>query len=251
MSERVARLNFVALLVVVVYATTVTRLVAANQIVNPVVDALIVFVTSVQMHQLIVHFLFRLVPAVQLLMKLYWGHLYVAGFWSYTYTLDGRDDGGKIYFGVWRFDQNLYNTRVVGFGLTDNFHVRSRVRSMTDMIGNGDMHEFVNIRNDSEDPATEYYSRTNMYFELNKDRLLRCPIRMRGKTIVYGGPRNGLVCNNVFLRHKNARTEQDVIDELRENMLKYGFVHPGVVQKAPEDEEQATALREPMKQIKQ
>ncbi len=228
MTDRSRRLNLIALTIVVIYATVAAHFVSDHSIVNPVVDALLIFVTSLEFYRLLIDLTFKLVCAVPLLMKLYWGRLYVEGLWSYTYTLEGGTDG-HIYFGVWRFEQTLYDIRVVGFGLSDSFEVRSRVRSATEMISNGPLHEIVNIRTDSIDPGTDYYSRTTMYFEPNKNKVIRYPIRMRGKSIVYGGPRTGFICNNLFIRHEAAQTEQDVIDELEQNFLKYGRVHPSHV----------------------
>lgn len=225
MTERLRRLNFIALAIVVTYAMVVSKVLSSNPLVNPVIDGVIIFVSAIELHRLLVDLLFRLVPGMRALMKLYWGRMYVDGLWSYTYTLDGADDG-KIYFGVWRFDQTLYSTRVVGFGLSENFIPRSRVRSVSEIMGDGHVYEFVNIRTDSVDPGVEYYSRTAMYFELNKNRFFRYPTRMRGRTIVYGGPLSGRICNNLFIRHELARTEQDVIDDLEENFHKYGSVHP-------------------------
>jgi hypothetical protein len=213
-------------MIVIIYAMAMVRVVSDRPIVNPIVGAVIVFLTSLAFYRLLVELLYKVVGAVPLFMRLYWGRLWVAGLWSYTYTLEGVKDD-TVYFGVWRFEQTLYATMVVGFGLTDDFRVRSRVRSVTELIGAGPMYEFVNIRTDSVDPDADYYSRTTMYFELNKNRIFRYPARMRGTTIMYGGPRTGIVCNNVFIRHEDAKTEEDVIEELRKNMAKYGKVHPG------------------------
>ena len=225
MNDRVRRLTFIVLAIIVLYTITVVKFVSQHPVVNPWVDSLFVFLTSVGFYQLLIDFMFRLVGAVPLLLRLYWGRLYVHGLWSYTYTLDGKDDD-TIYFGVWRFEQTLYDTQVVGFGLTKDFRARSRVRSATDMINNGSMYEVINIRVDSVDSARDFYSRTSMYFELNRNRLFRYPVRMRGHTVVYGGPLNGRICNNVFIRHESAQTEEDVIQELKRNYLQCGRVHP-------------------------
>lgn len=225
MRERIRKLNLLAISIVVVYSMFVVNLVSKRSIVNPIVDSIIVFLTSVGFYQLLIDLLFRLVGGIKFLLRIYWGRLFVDGLWSYSYTLDGRDDD-TIYFGVWRFEQTLYSTNVVGFGLTDKFIARSRVMSMTDMISKGNMHEFINMRTDSVDSAANYYSRTSMYFELNKKRLFRYPVRMRGHTVVYGGPLNGRICNNLFIKHESAQTEEDVINDLRQNFVKYGKVHP-------------------------
>lgn len=220
MTDRLRRLNMIVLMVVVVYTIVMVKLVSRRPLVNPSVDGMIVLLTSIGFYHILIELLLQVVCNVRFFLRLYWGKLFLDGLWSYAYTVDGRDNNDdKIYFGVWRFEQTLYNTCVVGFGLTDTFIVRSRVRSMTDMIKNGNMYEFINIRTDSLDPAIENYSRTSMYFELNKKRFFRYPVRMRGMTIVYGGPLSGRVYNNVFVRHESARTEEDVIEELRQ---KYG-----------------------------
>lgn len=62
-------------------------------------------------------------------MRLYWGKLYLHGYWSYEYTRDG-----KQYFGIWRFEQDLDAIRVVGSGLNDRYLPRTIVRSVSPLI---------------------------------------------------------------------------------------------------------------------
>ena len=221
MSGRIRRLTLFVLTIVVIYTIFVLKLIAKKPVISPIIDPVVVFLTSIAFYQILIDLLFQVVGRVDFFLKLYWGRLYLDGLWSYTYTLDIQDDK-SVYFGVWRFEQTLYDTRVVGFGLSDDFIARSRVRSVTNMIGNGGMYEFINIRSDSVDPSKDYYSRTGMFFELNKKKVLRYPIRMRGTTVVYGGPLNGKVCNNVFIRHESAKTEEDVVSELRSAFEKSG-----------------------------
>ncbi|WP_146151753.1 hypothetical protein [Ahniella affigens] len=206
------------------YTIFVAVRLSKTPLVNPAIDASIVFFTSIGFYRMLIAGTLWAMANVKVLHKLYWGKSYVDGLWSYTYTIDGEEDG-KMYFGVWRFEQSLYTTSVVGFGLSDSFSVRSRIRSVTDFISNGAMREFINVRNDSMESAVDYYSRTSMFFERGKS-WLGYPTRMRGKTIIYGGPRGGRVCNNVFVRHPEAKTEQDVIDEIKRNLINYGAVHP-------------------------
>jgi hypothetical protein len=215
-TDRVRRLNFLSLGIVVTYAIIAGKLVSNRPVVNPLVDSALVFLTSIGFYQILVEVLFEIVGKFGSLLKIYWGSLYLHGLWSYTYTIDGADgNDDKVFFGIWRFEQTLYDTRIVGFGLTDKFIARSRVRSVTEMIANGVMYEFINVRSDSIDPSRDVYSRTSMYFELNKNWFFRYPTRMRGQTMVYGGPFNGRVYNNVFVKHESARTEEDVIADLK------------------------------------
>jgi hypothetical protein len=216
MTERIQRLNLVVLIIVVLYTISIERILLNAQVTSPVVTALFTFLTSVGFYRILLEIVFFLIGNLEFFLRIYWGKIYVNGLWSYSYTLEGHDVTDKtVYIGIWRFEQNLYETKVVGFGLTNEFVPRSRVRSVTDMICYNGAYEFVNMRNDSIDALNEFYSRTTMFFELSKNRFFRYPIRMRGKTIMYGGPLSGRVCNNVFIRHESARTEEDVIEELK------------------------------------
>lgn len=233
MPQRLKRLNGIALAVALTYAFYALNFVSKKTIVSPAVDFIFVYVTSVGFYQFIVNLIYRSVAASPILMRLYWGRLHISGLWSYVYTLEGTPVDQTVYFGVWRFEQDLYKTRVVGFGLADNFRPRSQVRSVTDIVENGGGYEVINIRSDSVDSRSEYYSKTTMFFELDRRKIFRHPVRMRGRTFVYGGPLTGRICNNSFIRHESARTEQDVIDELRANLQKFGQVHPETLPVAP------------------
>ena len=224
MQTRIQRLTVVALAIALTYALLALQFVTKKTVVSPVVDFAFVYVTSAGFYQLIIQFIYKLVSASPLLLRLYWGRLYVAGLWSYTYTLEGAPDK-KIYFGLWRIEQDLYTTKVVGMGLTDDFEARSHVRSVTDMVENGPQCEVVNVRSDLLDSASDYYSKTTMYFERGRG-LLRRPTRMWGKTFIYGGPRSAAICSNSFIRHPKAKSEQDIIDWFRHNYETYGEYHP-------------------------
>lgn len=225
MTQRVGWLNSTALAIAISYAILATRYVEQIQLATPIIEAALVYVTSAGFYRLIIGVFFRVVEMSPFLMKLYWGQLYLEGLWSYTYTLENSDDA-TVYFGVWRIEQTVYETSVVGFGLTPEYQARSHVHSVSGLLKNGAVFEFVNIRSDSVDSSVEYYSRTTMFFEHCRGKVIRYPIRVRGKTIVYGGPLSGRICNNLFVRHENARTEQDVINELRANLENEGLVHP-------------------------
>ena len=215
-SERLNSLNYVVLSVVVIYTIFAQKFVIAKPILGAYFDPAFVLLTSVGFYNLLLKFMFFLFTNVPFLLQIYWGKIFVHGYWSYTYTVDGPTDAeDKIFFGVWRFEQSLYDTKVVGYGLHEDFRVRSRVRSVSDLIRNGEMYEIINIRSDSIESAVDNYSRTSMFFEMNRRSLFKFPEIIRGKTVVYGGVYSGRVYNTVFRRHNNAKTEQDVIDILK------------------------------------
>lgn len=215
MPEKLQKLNIVVLTVVILYTITVQNLLSRVTIVNRVVDLGVVLLTSIGFYRLLIVMLYAIVANSQTLLKLYWGRLYLAGLWSYTYTKQ-RSSGSARYFGVWRFEQDLVRTWVVGFGLDENFEVRSTVRSVTDLIENRGVYEIVNLRRDAVDPERDYYSTTTMTFDRNEGGLFaRHPVKIRSQTTIYGGTLTGDIHKDVFVKHENAKTEDDVIAELK------------------------------------
>ncbi|MDD7938082.1 hypothetical protein PHK61_06585 [Actinomycetospora lutea] len=228
MQYRVRQLNALALLLAVAYALAAIKYTQSVTQISPWIRDIFVYATSIGVYRIIIDVIFRIVERTTFFRRLYWGQLHIAGLWSYSYTIEGAPER-TVYFGVWRFEQTLFATSVVGFGLTDEFDTRSHVRSVTDVISNGNAYEVINVRSDSVNSEAEVFSRTTMFFEQSSARFFKQPDRMRGKTFVYGGPLTGRICNNTFVRHVKARTEQDVIDELRHNLNEHGHVHGAVV----------------------
>lgn len=224
MSDRIARLNIIALGVALYYALVAIQFISdlgteqspgvPGSVVNPAVDLAFIYVTSAGLYLAIVKAILAAVSNSSLLLRLYWGRRYVDGLWSYVYTIDG-DESGTKHFGIWRFRQDLYRTTVVGFGLTDDFEIRSRVRSLTDLVEHNLEMEVVNVRTDSIDSKTENYSRTTMYFEVPRKGFMKVPNRMTGKTFVYGGPLTGRICSNTFYRQTDVATEEELIERLK------------------------------------
>lgn len=89
MTARLKRLNAIALALALTYAFFALKFVSKTTIVNPTVDFIFVYVTSVGFYQFIINLIYTAVAASPLLMRLYWGRLHVSGLWSYVYTLDG------------------------------------------------------------------------------------------------------------------------------------------------------------------
>ena len=217
MNDKLQRLNMFVLSIIILYAIFIERLLITIPEIHPYVTAFTTFLTSVSFYYLLRDIIFRIVGNSDFFLRIYWGRMYIHGLWSYSYTHENQESSDDtVHIGLWRFEQNLYETKVVGFGLTEKLEARSRVRSVTDLIESFGGYDVVNIRTDSVDSSAENFSRTSMFFELNKNRIFKYPIRMRGKTIKYGGPLTGVICNNIFERHEDLKTEQEVIDYLKQ-----------------------------------
>ena len=241
---RIRRIHFIALFLVLTYAVYIAHVLANKTFINPVIDAIITYLTSVSFYQVIVDGVCSLVERVPFFMKLYWGEKYVDGFWAYWYTMDDSATN-DIHYGIWVIRQNLYYTSVLGFGLSEDFQVRSKVRSVTDFIEMDNGMEVINKRVDNADSSKDVYSRTTMFFELRRQGLLKLPYRMKGNTYFYGGPRNGGVCNNSFIKLTKARTQQEAVELIRSSIIENHTVF-GVSEVSGELNETCGFLPEPV-----
>lgn len=239
---RIQKIHSVALLIILTYAVWVSHILAAKTFINPFADAFVAFVTSVSFYQFIVRIVCTIVEKVPFLMRLYWGKKYLDGFWVYWYVLENNEDR-KVHFGMWKIEQDLYHTSLVGYGLSDNYEIRSNVRSVTDFIDVENCIEVINKRCDTQDSNKEVFSRTTMFFELGREGIFKSPDRMKGKTYVYGGPRNESICNNSFRKYNKAKTVQEVIEIIRENINVYGTIF-GVSEYSGEPDETCGIVRQ-------
>lgn len=156
--------------------------------------------------------MFWVVSKSELLLRIYWGKLYLKGYWSYEYSRDN-----KRYFGIWRFEQDLDNVRVVGSGLNDRFLPRTIVRSVSPLIEEQGAFFVLNVRTELEATnglITPVYSKTTLI--LDAPRGFNQVVTMRATTEIYGGISSGQLHPDViFKKHLNAKTDEDVIEDLK------------------------------------
>ena len=114
------------------------------------VNWIVTVIVSVTIHQIIFWFLNKIIEHSDLLLKLFWGKLYIKGFWSYTYIVDGEKK-----YGAWCIDQDLDSITIKGFGLSRDGSRRSDVQSVTSLIRRGNDFEVINMRRDVS-PAGEW-----------------------------------------------------------------------------------------------
>lgn len=168
--------------------------------------------------------IFLLVSNSSFLLKLYWGSLYLNGYWCYIYTLVGSDPenptGNKKYFGVWRFDQNLFATKLKGFGLTNDFEPRSHVESVSNMFRNDGRYELLNRRSDSLDPERNFYSKTSMDLDNATRGFLNIPNQFDSQTVIFGGILMGNIHEDHFIKLEKSRNEEEAIRELKALLTK-------------------------------
>jgi hypothetical protein len=146
------------------------------------------------------------------LLRLYWGRLFLSGYWSYEYTRDG-----KQYFGIWRFEQDLDAIHVIGSGLNERFVQRTIVRSVSPLIEDQGAYWVLNVRtelNAGSGPITPVYSKTTLILDTRKG--FNPVITMRATTEIYGGSSTGHLHSDVqFRKHINAKSDEDVIASLK------------------------------------
>ncbi len=214
MTGRIQRFQAFVISLMAAYVVGLHYAIARLPDLHPLTVLATAILTSVGFYRLLVGFLQWVVSANRFAKQMYWGRLYLDGLWSYRYTLSGKE-----YRGVWRIDQDLHRTAVLGFGVDDQFTVRSRHRSVTDLIDSSGAFDVVNLRSDRVEPNTEYYSKTTVFIGAGTRRKwfsLRRATRLRGRTVIYGGKLSGIVHDDVeFVKHESAESEDEVLDELR------------------------------------
>lgn len=186
------------------------------------INWIITVVISATVHEFLFWGFVCIIEHSDLLLKLFWGRLYIKGFWTYTYVT-----GGCRKYGAWCIDQTLDSVTIKGFGLTKEGIRRSDVQSVTSLFPRGNDWEVINMRRDLSENGewsdVYYYSKTTLHMQQRSTFFNLCayPLRMDGNTIIYGGELSGQIHNQlVFTKHKEARNEQDIekilLDKMRE-----------------------------------
>jgi hypothetical protein len=214
-SSRWQNLNM-GVLLIVVFAALQAKLIFPDLEKRPLVQA-VVIVTSIGLYELIFKILFFLINTSEVLLRLYWGRLYINGLWSYEYTLEG-----KLYFGVWEIYQDVSRVQVVGNGLDNNMRVRTIVRSVSPLIEEQGGLFVLNSRNELANQNARVFSKTTLL--LDRPRRPWGLVRsMRAITEIYGGPSDKQVHPNVlFYRHPDAGDIEHVIRDLGERLRARG-----------------------------
>lgn len=177
-----------------------------------IINLFITFLLSSTIHQFLFWLFSKFISHFEFLLKLYWGKLYLKGYWSYVYTVNGEKR-----YGAWCIDQDVDGITVKGFGITANRIRRSDVQSLTSLIPRGNDYEIVNMRRDIGADGTMsdffYYSKTTLHLQQRTTflSLFNYPLVMDGSTYVYGGLQSGNIHQQlVFRKHKDAKNEHDI-----------------------------------------
>lgn len=198
-----------AIMLLVVFLAMQARVVLPDLDKSPVIQA-IVIVSSKGVYELLIRGIYWLIDNSEFLMRVYLGHLYLRGLWSYEYTIDGR-----VFFGVWEFLQTAGSCQVVGNGLDADFRVRTIVRSVSPLIEEQGAYFVLNARNELTNGNARVFSKTTLLLD-HPRRAWGLVRSMRATTEVFGGPSDRqLHPNVVFTRHPKAQSIEDVAAYLR------------------------------------
>lgn len=181
---------------------------------NAYVNAGLVWISGILSYQAITKAFFSIGSRSKAILSFFYGPMFLDGYWSYT-----SHAGDKYYIGVWRIDQDLYETKVTAFGLDDNFGKRSSVQSVATSLTPNEF-VFVNERTDWDQDSSKQFSKTVAIPDQVKRSWLifERPVVIRGETQIYGGPISGQVATNVvFRKHPGVRSFDALIEKLRKD----------------------------------
>ena len=225
MQRRRDTLDLIIMLAVVTLAVIATRVI--GDVAKAPLIVAVTIVTARGAWELLIRSAYLAIRKVDVLLRLYWGSLYLDGLWSYTYHRDGRR-----YHGVWRISQDDRTTRVLGFGLNDDGSIRTLVRSVSPLLEEqgawfvlNDRVEFPSISAPS-DPLVAVtqapqvaaslssqptYSKTTMIFD-GRGAIHR----FIATTSIFGGPSSGQLHADVeFDKRPDAESLHHLIEEMR------------------------------------
>jgi len=174
---------------------------------------IITFLASSAFYEFLFRFLIYLFSNVDFFLKILWGNLYLKGYWSYTYIINGEKK-----YGAWCIDQKYNSLTVKGFGISANDYTRrSDVQSLSELIKRNNDYEILNMRRDVNSdgafPDEFFYSKTSLHMHWRNTVLnIMCyPKEMDGVTIIYGGALSGNHHGSLkFIKHEDAKTEEDI-----------------------------------------
>jgi len=159
-------------------------------------------------------------------LKLYWGHLYLNGYWTYVYTIHG-DCSGKKYYGYWHVKQNLFCTKIVVVGLdvsADGQQVteRSASYSVTEIMENGGAYDVIFSRTTTDRNQRDFYSKTRI------DPVNNPPLEsFTATTTLYGADSTGDVHNDTFTKHGTIKDKRDAVEYIRKIVMSGGTPSQG------------------------
>jgi hypothetical protein len=206
-NDRRSTIDVTVMLIVVTVAVTLQRIIP--EVENSLLFVTVSVFTARGVYELLIQGIYWAIRSSDRLLRLFWGRLYIAGVWSYTYELAGRK-----YRGVWHIEQDDRSTKVTGFGLQADMKLRTVVRSVSPLIEEQGAYFILNDRIEFApgppvtvpvDAATAAeprfneseptYSKTTLFFDGH-----RAPRTMRAFTFIFGGPSNGQIHADVVFR---------------------------------------------------
>ena len=216
LSNRFQALNVFILLLVIIIALFIQKILSNIQNLDNHFIPFIVILTSFISYGALIQFFYMAMKRSRFL-KLYWGKLYLHGFWYYKYTIEGNLSN-KEYFGIWKFEQDLYGTKITGYGYSDDFKIRTMLTSVTQIIDNNNKFEVTNLKIDASCPDVEFYSKTSMSFMANPQKSFfnPHPVKFNAFTSIYGGNFSGKIHLDSFTKVEHARSEDCVLEILKE-----------------------------------
>ena len=113
MEKRQNKLTSIAVGLAIVIGVAINEVLAKQTNFPNYLNWIITVVVSASLHEFLYYSFVFAINHSDLLLKLFWGKLYIKGFWTYTYI-----NNGEKKYGAWCIEQTLDSVTIKGFGLT-------------------------------------------------------------------------------------------------------------------------------------
>jgi hypothetical protein len=180
---------------------------------NQIFFIILSLISAKGFYELVIGLIFYIISHNNFCMRLYWGKLYLAGYWTYAYEREG-----KKFIGIWQITQDLTSTYVVGSGLNNDFSTRTIVCSVSPLLSKQGVYFFINERSELNEETgfiNNVYSKTTLILD-NSNSIFSEMKTVRATTEIYGGKSNAHIHQNVvFHKHTKIKSQQELIDKLK------------------------------------
>jgi len=168
-------------------------------------------------YSVVITIIYLLINHNKFFLKLYWGKLFLDGFWYYEYTIQ-NDATRRKHLGIMTIKQDIYATCFVGRGYTsDMSNIRTELRSVTELTLRDGLYEIIYIKTELNNPNIEFYAKSliSPFINSAKKILKFYPIMFNAQTYISGGTHSGEIHISHFIKREEAESEIDVVNFLR------------------------------------
>lgn len=213
LSRRLRGLNLLLLSPIILVSLAIHDALSTLVSLSPAIAVALTVLGSLTSYVALIQLAYFLIENNRTLLRLYWGRLYLDGFWYYEYPFSG-----ETRFGIWMIEQTLDGLHITGHGYTEGLEsIRTRLRSVSPLVESNGFYEITHEKCATSNPNLLYYAKSSLVLDRNpSDSVLHNePARFTAITIIYGGSQSGETHFDTFRKLDAVYSEDQAIASVR------------------------------------